>query len=479
MSDVPERGRHIHLIAICGVGMASLAGLLQSRGYVVSGSDEGIYPPMSTYLAGLGIQVFSGYTEDHLKRRPDLVIVGNAVSQNNSEVQGLLKLGIPYISLPQALRRFLIGSKKSLVVTGTHGKTTVTSLIVWVLTRAGLDPSFFIGGIPVNFDGGFEVGNGPWVVVEGDEYDSAYFDKGPKFLHYEPQMVILTSLEFDHGDIYRDLDHMKGAFRRLLEIVPPSGTLLVCNRYPAAKEVSRAARCPVIFYGDGEPSGWVANNIRVESHRMLFEPCYKTRSEGVIELSLIGRHNGENALGAYAMARELGIRPEVIREAMATFAGVRRRQELKGEVDGITIIDDFAHHPTAVKETIAAVRWAYPGRRVWAVFEPRSQTSRRRIFAREFSQALASADRIIVAGLYRPEKIPEGERLSPAALVEEIGRLCEDDRAVFIERADEIASYVAEHSKSGDLILVMSNGSFDRVLEKILGLLEARLSALP
>jgi UDP-N-acetylmuramate: L-alanyl-gamma-D-glutamyl-meso-diaminopimelate ligase len=337
-----------------------------------------------------------------------------------------------------------------------------------------LEPSFFIGGLPVNFEGGFKLGNGPWVVLEGDEYDSAYFDKGPKFLHYGPEKVILTSLEFDHVDIYRDLEHMKGAFRRLVENLPPSGTLLVCNRYAAAKEVSRAARCPVIFYGNGEPRDWWANDIRMDEHRMLFEPSYGTGSEGVISVTLMGRHNVENALAVYAMARELGVRPEVIREAMATFAGVRRRQEFKGEVGGIRIIDDFAHHPTAVKETISAVRMAYPGRRIWAVFEPRSQTSRRRIFEHEFSHALAVADQVVVAGLYRPEKIPEGERLSPATLVGEIGRLCGDDRAVFIECANDIASYVAENSKSGDIILVMSNGSFDRVQERILGLLEAR-----
>ncbi|MCZ6547520.1 MAG: UDP-N-acetylmuramate:L-alanyl-gamma-D-glutamyl-meso-diaminopimelate ligase [Deltaproteobacteria bacterium] len=474
MSDSLERSNHIHLIAICGVGMASLAGLLRSQGHIVSGSDEGIYPPMSTYLAGLGIQVLSGYREDHLKERPDLVVVGNAISQDNTEAKAVLRMEIPYISLPQALKRFLVGSKRSLVVAGTHGKTTAASLMVWVLTQAGLEPSFFIGGLPVNFEGGFKLGNGPWVVLEGDEYDSAYFDKGPKFLHYGPEKVILTSLEFDHVDIYRDLEHMKGAFRRLVENLPLSGTLLVCNRYAAAKEVSRAARCPVIFYGNGEPRDWWANDIRMDEHRMLFEPFYRTGSEGVISVTLMGRHNVENALAVYAMARELGVRPEVIREAMATFAGVRRRQEFKGEVGGIRIIDDFAHHPTAVKETISAVRMAYPGRRIWAVFEPRSQTSRRRIFEHDFSHALAGADQVIVAGLYRPEKIPEGERLSPATLVGEIGRFCGDDRAVFIECANDIASYVAENSKSGDIILVMSNGSFDRVQERILGLLEAR-----
>ncbi len=476
MNNLPEHGGHIHLIAICGVGMAALAGFLQSQGYRVTGSDEGVYPPMNTYLEGLAIPVESGFNAEHLNPCPDLVVVGNAVSRNNPEVEAVLHRGIPSISFPQALRKFLIGAKRSIVVAGTHGKTSTTSLMAWVLSQAGWDPSFFIGGIPINFARGFHLASGSWVVLEGDEYDSAFFDKGPKFLHYEAERVILTSLEFDHADIYPDLNHLKDAFVRLMEGLPASGSLLVCNRYEAAKEVARAAHCPVMFYGEGEPVEWVARNVRVEQHRILFEPVYKDKSEETIGLSLLGRHNVDNALGVYAMARELGIKPEVIRNAMATFAGVRRRQELKGEVGGITMIDDFAHHPTSVRETIAGVRLAYPGRRLWAIFEPRSQTSRRRIFEREFSETLAEADRIVVAGLYHPEKIPEQERLSPGNVVSGIGRLTGDDRAVFIERADDIAAHVAEKSESGDILLIMSNGGFDRVQEKILNLLERRIS---
>jgi len=474
MNNLPVPGSHVHLIAICGVGMAALAGLLQSLGYRVTGSDAAAYPPMSTYLEGLGITVQLGYQTDRLEQRPDLVVVGNAVSRDNPEVQVVLDKGVPSISFPQALRMFLIGSKKAIVVVGTHGKTSTTSLLAWVLSQAKLDPSFFVGGLPVNFDSGFQVGGGPWAVLEGDEYDSAFFDKGPKFLHYKPEKVILTSLEFDHADIYTDLEHMKGAFRRLVEIVPSSGTLLVSNRYEAAKEVVRGAPCPVIYYGEGEPTGWVAKDVRVERGRVRFEPFYKDTSDGTVAISLFGRHNVDNALGAYAMARELGLKPNIIRKAMTTFAGVRRRQEFKAEVGGVTLIDDFAHHPTAVRETIAGVRMSYPGRRLWAIFEPRSQTSRRRIFESEFAETLAAADRVIVAGLYQPEKIPEKERLSPEAVVSEIGRLCGDDRAVTIEKADEIATHVVEKSQSGDIILVMSNGGFDKVQDKILNLLKAR-----
>ncbi|MGH7829302.1 MAG: UDP-N-acetylmuramate:L-alanyl-gamma-D-glutamyl-meso-diaminopimelate ligase [Candidatus Binatia bacterium] len=468
------RGGHIHLVAVCGVGMAALAGLLQSQGYRVTGSDQNVYPPMSDYLHGLGIELVSGYSEENLKEGADLVIVGNAVSRNNPEVEATLRLGIAHISLPQALGRFLIGSKRSLVVAGTHGKTTTTSLIAWVLTKAGRDPSFFVGGIPINFETGFKQGQGAWAVMEGDEYDSAFFDKGPKFLHYKPEKVILTSLEFDHADIYRDLEHLKSAFRRLMEIIPPDGTLFVCNEYAAAKEVSRTARCPVIHYGDQEPGHWEARNIHTKGRRSRFEPLYHGKSEGEMEVTLVGRHNVSNALAAYALGRELGIDRQILREALATFAGVRRRQEWKGEVAGVTVIDDFAHHPTAVKETIMALKAAYPGRRLWAIFEPRSHTSRRRIFEREFAETLSGADEIVIAGLYQANKIPETDRLSPEAVVHEINRLCGDSRALFIEEVKGIPPYVAKKAQSGDVVLVMSNGGFDGVQDKILRALAVR-----
>lgn len=474
MSDQPRPAAHVYLIAICGVGMASLAGLLQSQGYWVRGSDQNSYPPMSTYLGRLGIEVLSGFKEEHFKERPDLVVIGNAASATNPEIQAVLKLGIPYLSFPQALGKFLIASKRSIVVSGTHGKTTTTALLAWVLAKAGWDPSFFVGGIPLDFDTGFRQGRGNWVALEGDEYDSAFFDKGPKFLHYKPEKVILTSVEFDHADIYRDLEHLKGAFRSLMELIPGEGSLLVCNEYEAAKEVSRMARCPVVYYGDGEPEGWRAKNIRTGKRNTLFESVYRGKSDGSVEVSLMGVHNVKNTLAVYALTRELGIDREVIGEAMGTFSGVKRRQEIKGSVGGVTVIDDFAHHPTAVKETIAAVRASYPNQRLWAIFEPRSHTSRRRIFEREFSLALGDADRVVMAGVYQPERIPEPERLSPAQIVAEINRLQQDRRAVFIERSGEIPNYVAQQSKPDDVILVMSNGGFDGVQEKILKALEQK-----
>ena len=467
MNNPPPIGSRIHLVAICGVGMASLAGLLQSLGYRVTGSDQSVYPPMSTYLESIGIPILQGYRAEHLVPRPDLVVIGNAVSRNNPEAEVVLDEGLPYISFPQAIGQFLIRSRDALVIAGTHGKTTTAALAAWVLTRAGLEPGFFIGGVPLNFGGGWNPGKGNYVVLEGDEYDSAFFDKGPKFLHYRPRHVLLTSVEFDHADIYRDLDHLKNAFRQLAESVPSSGCLFGCSDYSAVSDVVRAARSRVLLYGDKTPAEWTAKNIEVRESKSFFEPFYKGDSDGVVELALIGRHNIQNALGVYAMGREIGIDRQKLREGMATFAGIKRRQEVKGQVRGVLVMDDFAHHPTAVKETIMAVREAYPGRRLWAVFEPRSNTSRRNIFEQEFSQSLTLADRVILAGLHQPEKIPEGERLSVEKVVDGINRAA-PRRAIVIEKTDDIASYVAANAAPNDIVIVMSNGGFDGVQDKLL-----------
>jgi UDP-N-acetylmuramate: L-alanyl-gamma-D-glutamyl-meso-diaminopimelate ligase len=477
MKYLPPTGGHIHLIAICGVGMASLAGLLQARGYRVTGSDENIYPPMSTYLAQIGIAVMPGYRKDHVAPRPDLVVIGNAVTRSNPEAQAVLDSGVPYISFPEALGEFLIGARKSLVIAGTHGKTTTTALCAWAFHRAGLQPGFFVGGVPIDFGSGWNSGEGDCVVLEGDEYDTAFFDKGPKFLHYRPRYVILTSVEFDHADIYRDLDHLKGAFRRLMAIIPADGCLVVCNDYPAAMEVAASARCRVVTYGNGDNGDWTAKNVQAREGRSFFEPCYRGQPDGAAELSLMGHHNVKNALAVYAMGRAMGVEQNKLLDGFATFHGVKRRQELKGEKRGIAVIDDFAHHPTAVRETINAVRQAYPGRRLWALFEPRSHTSRRKIFEHEFAQALALADRVVVAGLYLPEKVPENERLSVASVIDEINRACGDKRAMQIVEAGQIAAYVAKNAATGDVILVMSNGAFAGVHEKILQALASAMHA--
>lgn len=451
--------------------MASLAGLLQSRGYRVTGSDQNIYPPMSTYLKDIGVDVLPGFCPEHVRPRPDLVVIGNAVSRANPEAQAVLEQNIPYISFPQALGRFLIGSRSSLVIAGTHGKTTTSALAAWAWTSAGLEPGFFVGGVPVNFDSGWKVGAGNYVVIEGDEYDTAFFDKGPKFLHYRPGNVILTSIEFDHADIYRDLDHVKSAFLRLMEIIPKDGALVVCADYPAATEIAAAADCRRITYGDGAGADWQAANLEYCEGRTFFEPNYHGKSDGRIEVAVIGRHNVKNALAVYALGRELGLERQKLLDGFRTFAGIKRRQEIRGEKRGVLVIDDFAHHPTAVHETLEAVRAAYKGRTLWAVFEPRSNTSKRNIFEQEFAEALALANRIIVAAVYQPEKIPEGERLSVEHVVSGINRMCGDNRARAFANAAEIASVIAREARCGDVVLVMSNGGFDNIHEKILNAL--------
>jgi UDP-N-acetylmuramate: L-alanyl-gamma-D-glutamyl-meso-diaminopimelate ligase len=468
MNDLPPAGSHIHLIAVCGVGMASLAGLLQSRGYRVTGSDQNIYPPMSNYLAEIGIEILSGFHAEHLLPRPDLVVVGNAVSRNNPEAQAMLSQNIPYISFPQALGQFLIGARTSLVITGTHGKTTTTALAAWVFNCAGLDPGFFVGGVPLNFGNGWQVGGGDHVVLEGDEYDTAFFDKGPKFLHYRPRNVILTSVEFDHADIYQDLDHVKAAFARLMDIIPGDGLLVVCGDYPGATEIAATARCQRITYGSAGDVDWTPDNPQFHEGRTFFAPCYRGKAEGRVEVASIGRHNVMNALAVYAMGRMMGIEREKLLDGFRTFRGVKRRQEIRGERRGVLVIDDFAHHPTAVRETIEAIKAAYCGRRLWAVFEPRSNTSKRNIFEKDFAAALALADRIVVAGVYQPEKVPESQRLSVTNLVRELNHRTADDRARTIESAVDIAATIAQEARPGDVVLVMSNGGFDAVQEKIL-----------
>jgi UDP-N-acetylmuramate: L-alanyl-gamma-D-glutamyl-meso-diaminopimelate ligase len=468
MNDLPPAGGHIHLIAVCGVGMASLAGLLQARGYRVTGSDQNIYPPMSTYLAEIGIDVLAGYHTEHLSPRPDLVIVGNAVSRPNPEAQAVLNQNIPYSSFPQALGQFLIGSRTSVTVAGTHGKTTTTALAAWVLTCAGLDPGFFIGGVPLNFGSGWKVGAGDHVVIEGDEYDTAFFDKGPKFLHYRPRHVIFTGVEFDHADIYRDLEHVKTAFGRLMDIIPGDGSLVLCTDYPAALEISTRAPCPRVTYGANGAADWTADHVEFHEGRTFFDACYRGKSEGRIEVGLIGRHNVMNALAVYAMGRGLSIERDELLQGFSTFRGVKRRQEIRGERRGVLVIDDFAHHPTAVRETIEAVRAAYRGHRLWAIFEPRSNTSKRSIFEKEFADALARADRIVIADVYQPERVPEGERLSVENVASLINGPDKEPRAFVIGDTADIAIRIAREAHSGDVVLVMSNGGFDGVQEKIL-----------
>ncbi len=467
--------KNVHLIAACGVGMASLAGMLKEIGCRVTGSDANVYPPMSTQLERLGIRLASPYAAGNIPGDADLVIVGNAVSRDNPECVEAARRGLPTLSMPQAVADYFIRGKESVVVAGTHGKTTTTSLMAWALFALGEDPSFLVGGVPTNFPVSYRVGGGRHFVVEGDEYDTAYFDKGPKFLHYLPKVVLLTSIEFDHADIYRDLAHLKESFRKLVAIVPPDGLLVACADYPDVIELAALARCRVVRYGRAGtvPGGesWTVRMLGENGEFTRFR--MENGSEGhEYALRLPGAHNAANAAAVAIALRHYGYPPARIAEALAGFSGVRRRQEVVGEYGGVLVVDDFAHHPTAVRETIGAIRSRFPGRPVTAVFEPRSNTSRRKVFQKEFAEALAGADAVVLAGVFGAEKLPPAERMDPRQVVAAIARAGRP--ASYIEDVDRIVEHLAAAARPGDLVLVMSNGGFGGIQGKLARALAAR-----
>jgi len=453
-------GGHVHLIGICGVGMAALAGMLCERGYRVTGSDENVYPPTSCLVQRLGIRVYEGYRAENLASRPDLVVVGNAVSRSNPEAAALLESGLPYTSLPEALARLFLEGKRPVVVAGTHGKTTSTAMLGWVLEQAGRDPSLLVGGEALNFGGNYKLGTGPWFVLEGDEYDSAFFDKRPKFLHYRPQALLLTAVEFDHADIYRDVDHVKSAFRELIGCLPAGAPWFACADFPHAAELARDCGGRVELFGVCSGARWRAVEIADTGAETTFAISYRDAIEARAAIPQAGEINVRNALGVYALGRALGLRSEEIVSGMRTFRGVARRQELVGEFGGVALVDDFAHHPTAVAGAIAAVRARFPRRRLWAVFEPRSNTSRRRVFQREFAAALSAADRAIVSAVFHKEtdRVAPSDQLSPQEVVREVA--ARGTPAWALEGAEAIAAFLERHARSGDVVLLMSNGSF-------------------
>jgi UDP-N-acetylmuramate: L-alanyl-gamma-D-glutamyl-meso-diaminopimelate ligase len=463
---------HIHLIAVAGVGMATLAAMLKERGYRVTGSDQGVYPPMSDFLTQARIPVRHGYRPENLDPKPDLVIVGNAVSRTNPEVMALLQTDIPYLSFPQALEYFFLDGKRPLVVAGTHGKTTSTALLAWVLERAGRQPSLLVGGLSKNFGRGYQLGAGEFFAIEGDEYDSAFFDKDPKFLHYRPHAVLLNAVEFDHADIYRDLEHVKHAFSRLLALVPPGAPLLVCHDFPAALAVAQAAHKPFMTFGFHCEAEWQVRDVTDDGERVHFTVLHHQRKVGRFACPLMGWMNVRNALGVCALCTTLGLSAAEIAPGMATFLGVARRQEIVGEAKGVTVIDDFAHHPTAVTVTIEAVRWRYPHRRLWAVFEPRSNTCRRRIFQKSLTDALALADRVVIGPVYPKPQDPltPEELFSPAELVTDLQTLGKD--AYPGQSVEDICDVVAAAVHPGDVILIMSNGAFGGLPRKLLAALQ-------
>ncbi|MFZ0313202.1 MAG: UDP-N-acetylmuramate:L-alanyl-gamma-D-glutamyl-meso-diaminopimelate ligase [Candidatus Korobacteraceae bacterium] len=456
---------HIHLIGICGTAMASLAGMLKQRGFRVTGSDAAAYPPMSDFLASLGITILQPFGQANLQVRPDLVVVGNAISRGNVELELVLDQRIPFQSLPQILHHEFLLDKERLVVAGTHGKTTTSSMLAWIFQHAGRNPSFLIGGIPENFGSSFALGSGNEFILEGDEYDTAFFDKGPKFLHYFPDALILTSVEFDHADIYRNLDEVKTAFKRLVNLVPRRGLLIAWDGHPNVDEGVGRAFCRVERYGFAEGSAWRITDIEHTPAATRWRVLHDGKVWADFEFPLAGEYNVLNATAAAAMAANYGIGSDLIAEALQTFRSVKRRLEVKAEIHGITIIDDFAHHPTAITQTLKAVRARYAGRRLWAVLEPRSNTLRRKVFQRELAESLAIADQIVLADVFKSEAIPEHERLNPTAVVADLN--ASGERARLLGNVDEIVGAIASELRRGDVVAILSNGGFGGIYEKL------------
>jgi UDP-N-acetylmuramate: L-alanyl-gamma-D-glutamyl-meso-diaminopimelate ligase len=467
--SVSAESRRVHLIGICGTAMATLAALLKHRGFEVSGSDEKVYPPMSDFLAAEGIPIAEGYRAGHINVSLDLVVIGNAISRGNPELEAVLDQKIRHVSLPEALRDHFLWQARSIVIAGTHGKTTTSSIAGWLLTHGGADPTVFIGGIARNFGtsgSSYRIGapRGPFV-IEGDEYDSAFFDKTAKFLKYLPEIAVINNIEFDHADIYADLDAVRLAFRRLVNLVPRSGlTLLGADSADAAALADRA-HSRVQTFGTSASADWRAIDIASERQQTTFRVLEKGADRGVFRMSLAGVHNVRNALAGIAVGREVGIPFDTLRTGLAAFLGVKRRLEVVGIARDVVVYDDFAHHPTAVAETIEALKSAEPDRRIWAVFEPRSASSCRRIFQDDFAEAFAKADEVVIASVFR-STLPPDERLSEDRLVSDLRR--RGVAARHLPGVDEIVQAVAAESKAGDLVVIMSNGGFGGIHKKLL-----------
>jgi len=457
--------KHIHLIGICGTAMASLAGMLQQRGFRVTGSDAASYPPMSDFLASRGIRVAQPFEIHNLQPRPDLVIVGNAISRGNVELEHVLDERIPFCSLPQILHEEFLREKEVIVVAGTHGKTTTTSMLAWIFESAGLRPSFLVGGIAENFGSSFKLGAGKHFIIEGDEYDSAFFDKGPKFMHYFPDAAILTSVEFDHADIYKDLDAVDTAFARFVNLVPRRGRIIGFDTGESICRCLERAFCPVERYGSSVDAEWRVTNLKTDSKRTTWSILRGGKVWREFEFALAGEYNVWNATAAAAMAAGYGISGDKIATALATFKSVKRRLEVKAEINGITIIDDFAHHPTAIGGTLKALRSRYPNARLWAILEPRSNTLRRNVFQHDLARSLAFADEIVMANVFKSDAIPEAERLDLGMVVTELQR--HGRRSRIVPEVDAIVQLVAPELRPGDVVAILSNGGFGGIYEKL------------
>jgi len=457
----------VHFVGVCGVAMSAVAAELERLGAHVTGSDRAAYPPASEVLARAGVRVFEGFHAEHLDPAPDLVVVGNAVSRGNPEVERVLEQGLAYISLAELVGRLFLDGREPVVVAGTHGKTTTTALCAWCLRRAGRDPGWLVGGLPLGTGKGFHVGDGPTFVLEGDEYDTAFFDKRPKFVHYRPRVAVLNNLEYDHADVYRDLEALRWAFRQLLRIVPRSGLVVANADDPEVRGMAREAPCPVWTYSlKGEPADWTgawkAGRVSVQGPGGVAFSA---------DTNLVGSHQGWNVLAAAAVLSHLGLAPEEIAEGIASFPGVRRRAELVGEAGGVRVYDDFAHHPTAVRGTLEGFRERFPDARIWAVLEPRSNTMRRAVFQEVLASAFDAADRVCIRRPVEPEKAPAGDRLDVERLARDVS--ARGTPAAAFPNADAIVACLADELRPGDVVVVMSNGGFEgihgRLLEALAG----------
>ncbi len=504
---IPDHVRKIHMIAACGTGMGALACMLQEMGFDVTGSDQNVYPPMSDFLRDKGIRLFKGFNTSNLDYKPDVVIIGNVISRGNVEAERVIERGLPYCSMPQALNHFAACCKKRIVVTGTHGKTTTSSLIAHILHHAGLDPSFMIGGILKGFGSNYRIGTGDYIVLEGDEYDTAFFDKGPKFMHYPPDIAVITGVEFDHADIFRDLEHIKEIFSQFVKKIPSSSLVMAFGEDKNLPDILPAAKCEIQYYGnasddrpcgnyisDDRPCGNYISDDRPCSNYMSDDgscgnyasdegtwSCSHLKTEGIntlftlktpegehlsISTPMMGRHNAMNIMAAFGTARRAGVSDDVIVDALKVFKGIRRRQDIRGVKNGITVMDDFAHHPSEVKETIRAVKPFFQNGRLIAVFEPRTNSSMRDIFQNDYPSSFDHADMVCIRKPSMLVKIIEDQRLSTEKLIADIaGRGVE---AYYFENTETIIDFLGKSAHPGDILLIMSNGGFDNIHQKLL-----------
>jgi UDP-N-acetylmuramate: L-alanyl-gamma-D-glutamyl-meso-diaminopimelate ligase len=451
--------------------MATLAALLKSRGHDVRGSDQNVYPPMSDFLEQQQVTTLQGYRPEHITADIDLVVVGNAISRGNAELEDVLNRKIRYCSLPEAVRDHFLWGARSIVIAGTHGKTTTTALTGWLLAHGGADPNVFIGGIAENFESSYRIGGGREFVIEGDEYDSAFFDKTAKFLKYLPDIAVVNNIEFDHADIYPDLAAIRLTFQRFVNLVPQRGLLLLGADNAEALALRERAPCRVETFGEAKGADWQAHDVRVSGVSTTFSVRRAGDPIGSFELPLLGMYNVRNALAAIAVGAAIGLNTDTLAEGLRRFKGVRRRMQLRGTAAGVSVYDDFAHHPTAIEETLVGVRSAFPGRRVWAIFEPRSATSCRRIFQSDFARALSRADTVVLPAVFR-STLPDDQRLSAEQLIADLKAQGTDGR--YIPKVDDIVPVVAREARDGDLVVIMSNGGFDNIHQKLLDALEAR-----